>query len=306
MSFKINLNKNSQKEIAFFIVFGALLVFIFSFSSLSNRYLKGESLNENITSFEEDLKNVKALSFLVGDLENQKVILEKNKNLHLYPASISKLVLAMVVIDELPLEKEIYISSYALSAEGEEGGLKEGEAFKVIDLLKVLLISSSNDAALAFEEEFRNQGKDIIDLMNRKVQQIGLEQTAIFDPRGIDRKGNFSTASDLFLLAKEIYYHYPLIGEITRKEKEVVFSLDGVEHQLVNTNLLTGKIKELWGGKTGTTPEAGDCLLTFYEIFKEGSGQKIPIVIIVLSSSQRFEDTQILYDYFKNYYLKNL
>jgi len=303
-------NNSIQKDIFFFLIFFLLIIFIFS--PYFFNFKKGKE-NQNIfsaflgQSF-DGIEKIKAISFLVGDLKNNKIILSKNENIHLYPASISKLILAMIVIDNLPLEKEIKISSYALSAEGDSGGLKEGEKIKVLDLLKILLITSSNDAALAFEEEFKNQNKDVVDLMNKKVQEIGLKQTAIFDPRGIDRQGNFSTSYDLFLLSKEIYYHYPLIGEITRKKQEIVFSSDQtIEHVLENTNFLTYEMENLWGGKTGTTPEAGDCLLTIFEFsLKDNHSKedKFPFVIIVLGSSDRFNETKILYNFVKDFYLR--
>ena len=304
--------KNSfiQKDIFFFLVFFLLIFFIFSPYIFNFRKADQKTLNSPLEQIFDEIENIKAISFLVGDLKNNKIILSKNENIHLYPASISKLILAMVVIDNLSLEKEIKISSYALSAEGDSGGLKEGETIKAIDLLKVLLITSSNDAALAFEEELKNQNKDIVDLMNKKVQEIGLKQTAIFDPRGIDRKGNFSTASDLFLLAKEICYNYPLIGEITRKNREIVFSSDQtIEHILENTNFLTQEIENLWGGKTGTTPEAGDCLLTIFEFSLKNNyskEDKFPFAIIVLGSSDRFNETKILYNFLKDFYLRFL
>ncbi len=314
----INYFNNFEKFI-FPLVF--IFTLIFSCYPFLNRFKNNNNFlffkdkveknleREKLKQKEEIFSLIKSFSFLVGDLKENKVIIEKNSSIHLYPASITKLFLAMIVIDQLPLNQEIEISPYAVSAEGGEGGLKEGEKMKVLDLLKVLLITSSNDAAIALQEAIEKKGEDIIDLMNKKIKMLGLTQTAIFDPRGIDRKGNFSTSYDLFLLSQEIYKDYPLIGEITRKQEETVFSLDQEnQHLLKNTNLLTGEIKEIWGGKTGSTPEAGDCLLTIYEfscsIFNPQKEKKIPIAIIVLNSSDRFQDTKILYEFVKNNYLK--
>ena len=337
-------NFNSIKEDSFYnksfiVLFLVVFCFVFFFLFFYNpKPLANNDEDLNASLVFDNLEKISANSYLVGDLLQKKIILEKNKDLHLYPASIAKLVEAMVVIDHLPLDKEIKISRYAVSAEGEEGGLQEGEVIKVIDLLKILLISSSNDAALAFEEEIRLIDEDMVDLMNQKVRSLGMANTAFFDPRGIDRKGNFTTASDLFILAQDIYQKYPLIGEITQKKEEIIFSSDNqIEHHLINTNILVGQIKELWGGKTGTTPEAGDCLITFYEFDKrevskvdnqanqkentdsfyqfsknedknqretenQKTEEKIPLVIIVLGSNDRFNDTLILYKAFKSFY----
>lgn len=321
---KINLqdktNNEKKKDIIFYFIFLFILMFIFypylntlkekNFSNLFQDTSLKDKFSEVIESNQQEiLSNIKALAFLVGDLNSQEIILEKNAYLHLYPASITKLVLAMVAIDQLPLDQEIEITPYILSAEGEEGDLRLGEIIKVKDLLHILLITSSNDAALALEEAIKNNGKDVIDLMNKKIRAIDLKQTAIFDPRGIDRKGNFSTAFDLYLLAKEIYKNYPLIGEITKKSEEIVFSSDQkVAHVLKNTNLLASELNNLWGGKTGTTPEAGDCLLTIFEFQcydkKNILKEKKVIAIIILNSKDRFQDAKNLYNFLKNYYFQ--
>jgi len=85
---------------------------------------------------------------------------------------------AAVVLDNFSLTDLISVSDYAVSAEGTEGNLEAGEIFTVLDLLKVMLINSSNDAAIAFEEAFMKQGKNLVDLMNEKAQQLGMYNSA--------------------------------------------------------------------------------------------------------------------------------
>lgn len=242
--------------------------------------------------------DLEATVYLVAEINTGKVLAKKNGNLHLFPASLAKLMTGMIVLDNFFLNEEIFISSYAKSMEGEEGGLVAGEIIKVDDLLKVLLLPSSNDAAKAFEEALNKKGKDFIELMNKKAREIGLFNTAFFDASGLDRKGNFSNVEDLFILSQEIYNHYPYLGEISRQEKTIVYSVDKqITHNLQNTNILTGQINNLWGGKTGSTPEARDCLLTIYEFSLPEKNGKIVISIIVLNSVDRFGDTMKLYNW---------
>lgn len=242
--------------------------------------------------------SVKAVSYLVGRIDTGRVLAEKNSSLQVFPASLSKLMTAMVVIDNIPLDKKIFISPYAVSTEGNEGGLEAGETLLAKDLLAVLLIPSSNDAATAFSQALAKQDKNLVDLMRKKAERLHLYDTAFFDGTGLDRQGNFTTAENLFKLARNIYNNYPLLGKITRQKNAVVYSVDRKhKHLLRNTNKLIGRLPYLWGGKTGSTPEAEDCLLTIYDFPSLTSNVKIPVVIIVLHSSDRFSDTRKLYQW---------
>jgi len=244
---------------------------------------------------------VKAAAYLVGDLDSGQILLAKNEKVHFYPASLSKLMTAAVVLDNFSLTDLISVSDYAVSAEGTEGNLEAGEIFTVLDLLKVMLINSSNDAAIAFEEAFMKQGKNLVDLMNEKAQQLGMYNSAFFGSTGLDRKGNFTTALDLFLLARHLYFGYPVLQEITTLPQATVFSQNkSMVHELANTNLLLTSYPNLVLGKTGTTPFAKECLLTVFEIPQENDTMKV--TIIVLNSEDRFGDTVKLYDWVQNNY----
>ena len=261
--------------------------------------LKNTARIENKFNFGPLTEAIDASSYLVGVINTNQILLSRNQDLHFYPASLSKLMTAVIALDNIPLSQEIKISSYAVSTEGEEGNLKTGETFTSQDLLKILLISSSNDAAVALSEYLDSQGQDFVDLMNAKAKQLQMSNTAFFGPTGIDRKGNFTTVEDLFKLSQAIYYHYPLLGEIARKAEEIVISNDGQTiHHLINTNSLTRQLSYLWLGKTGSTPDARDCLLTIFEF--PFQNDKISIAIIVLNSNDRFGDTIKLYNWVKN------
>jgi len=239
---------------------------------------------------------VKATSYLVGRIDTGEILAEKNYSLHLFPASLSKLITAVAVIDNIPLDSKVLITPYAVSVEGDEGGLKADEVIKAEDLLKVLLLTSSNDAAVAFSQHFSQINKNIVDIMRRKLEVMHLYNTAFFDVTGLDRQGNFTTANDLFTLSKAIYKQYPLLGTITRQKKTEVYSVSqDIKHVLENTNELVGQLPYLWGGKTGFTPEAKDCLLSIYEFPSNSEYGKIPVTIVILHSSDRFEDTKKLY-----------
>lgn len=274
-------------------------IFIFSLILISyGGYLKNHfsTNHQAFVTLAPAPESIKAAAYLVGDLASGKMLISRNKSLHLFPASLSKLMTGEIVLDNFPLNKQISITPYIISAEGEEGGLKIGETLTAENLLKILLISSSNDAATALAESFEKGNQAFVDLMNEKAQKLGLYNTAFFDATGLDRKGNFTTIEDLFKLGQDIYKNYSLLGEITRKPEETVYSSDGkIIHHLKNTNVLAGELPYLWLGKTGSTPDAKDCLLTIFEI--PVKDDKISLAIIVLNSTDRFGDTIQLYDW---------
>lgn len=244
--------------------------------------------------------DVSAVSYLVGDIDSGKIWVEKNGAVHFFPASLSKLMAAIVVLENFSADEEIIISPYAVSAEGEEGNLMAYEVIRAGDLLQILLISSSNDAAIALAESLEAKGGNFVSLMNQKAREFKLFNSAFFDPSGLDREGNFSSAEDLFKLSRRIYQQYPLLGQITSRPEATVYSADGqIVHDLKNTNVLAGQIADLWGGKTGFTPEAKDCLLTIYEFSFPEKDDKIAVAIVVLNSADRFGDTMKIYEWTK-------
>ena len=249
----------------------------------------------NINNLPDDIS---AISYLIGDIGSGKLLAKKNGDLHFFPASLTKLMAAIIILENFSLDEEVIVSPYAVSIEGEEGGLVANEKISAGDLLKIFLISSSNDAAIAFEEALEKKDGNFVGLMNQKAREFKLFNSAFFDASGLDRKGNFTSIEDLFKLSRKIYQNYPYLGEITRKKEDVVYSIDKeIIHNLENTNILVGEIYNLWGGKTGSTPEAKDCLLTIYEFSFPEKNDKIVISIIVLNSSDRFGDTMKLYNW---------
>jgi len=300
----MNLERKTNKFYSFWTIFIFCLFLIFYGHFLNQQkdnLLIGADVKINNLPVD-----ISAVSYLVGEINSGKLLAKKNSDLHLFPASLSKLMAAVIVSENFSLDEEIVISPYAISVEGEEGGLVVNEKIKAGDLLKVLLISSSNDAAIAFEEALEKRNESFVGLMNQKAREFKLFNSAFFDASGLDRKGNFTSIEDLFKLSQEIYKNYSYIGEITRKKEDIIYSVDKeTVHNLKNTNILVGEISNLWGGKTGSTPEAKDCLLTIYEFSFPDKNDKMVVAIIVLNSSDRFGDTVKLYDWVKEQLIMN-
>jgi len=209
-------------------------------------------------------------------------IYEKNAHTQFSPASLTKLMTAVIVAEYTDHDDVVTITPRAVGAEGVAGSLRAGETFSVSDLLHAMLVISSNDAATAFEDHFASQGLDLVALMNEKAIQIGMVHTHFANPTGLDDSDHYASASDLAVLAAYSLQHEQ-IWDILVKTSEDIWSLNKkIKHSLLSNNeLLHKKRSDVMGGKTGYTKNAITVL---------SSGE----VIVVLGSDDRAGDTEQL------------
>jgi len=207
-------------------------------------------------------------------------------------ASITKLMTAAVA-DKLYLSGEvndyelIKITEEMVSTEGISGGLQVGEIFRADDLIKAMMLVSSNDAAAALAMHYGEEA--FVDEMNKFAIQLGMIDTNLADPTGLSVQ-NLSTVEDLRRLAKFVFEEQPYIFSISRRQSDsIVDRAHGARKRLDNINALAGT-DEFLGGKTGSTPEAEGNLISIFEV----SGRTDPIIIIVLGTDDRFGETEII------------
>lgn len=236
---------------------------------------------------------MKAKAVLIYELEKDKILYQKNIKEILPIASLTKLMTALIVLENMDLEQKITVSEKAINSFGRTGGLKINEEISVKNLLYVMLMESSNDAAAALAEN----APDFVDLMNRKAEEIGLKDTRFTDPSGYDPL-NVSSAIDLAALVK-YSLDKPLIWDILKTPSIDLQSTDGwINHHLVNTNLLLKKWPEVIGGKTGYTEEAKECIVLLIKISNENY-----LIAVVLSAEDRFKEAEKLLDWIKKAYI---
>ena len=255
------------------------------------------SQNYNLQDRNFENLEIEAKSGISVEIDSQGkeiVLFKKNENEPMPIASLTKLMTAIVVLEFYDPELRVQISKEAISQAENNGELKMGEILKVKDLLYIMLIESSNDAAYALTEIIGPEGFQ--DLMNLKAKDMGLNMTHFFNPTGLDPEDsteptNYSTAQDLVKLVKYLLKEHPEILKILA-EKEYPLRLEnGVLHHLLrNTNELLGEIPEIIGGKTGFTERAGGCLI---EILK-GRRAGTYLINVILNSPARFEDMKKL------------
>lgn len=231
-----------------------------------------------------------ALSFLVADIDTGEIIIEKNPDMVLPIASISKIIASLVSKDVLDQHEPIVVSRSSIATYGTMGGLVAGEKILVTDLEYPLLMESSNDAAEVLADAY---GRDnFVGKMNEKVKELGMPKTSFGDPSGLSAK-NVSTASDLFTLAKYITKDRPEIWDVTRVRG---YSILG--HSWVNNNTLSRKTSFI-GGKNGYTEEANRTTLSVFYLPIEKK-YKRRIAVVVLKSADRNADVDMLIRFLDN------
>lgn len=219
-------------------------------------------LNLNVLSEEDFAPNGKS-AILVDNLSG-KVLYEKNADEKLAPASMTKLASMLMVMEaidngNLKFEDKVTISEEAANMGGSQVFLQAGEVYTVYDLLKSVAIASGNDAVVALAEKIGGSQSGFIDMLNKRLKEIGATNTNFVNAHGLDAEGHYSTARDMSIIARELLKH-PKILEFTSIYEEYLEKNDGSRIWLVNTNKLVRFYDGVDGLKTGFTKTAGYCL----------------------------------------------
>jgi D-alanyl-D-alanine carboxypeptidase len=225
---------------------------------------------------------ITAQGVYVVDLDSFTPILKKNEKEKFLPASLTKIITALVSLDIYQPQQVITIKKVV--NEGQVMNLVAGEKITVENLLYGILVHSANDAAFALAE---NYGYDLfIDLMNKKAQDLKMKNTHFTNPAGFDNPNHYSSPFDLILAARELLNN-PYLAKIAATKEIIIPDTEfKYFHRLTNVNQLLGEISGLGGLKTGYTQEAGQNLITFYK--KNGH----QYLITLLKSEDRFLDTK--------------
>ena len=251
---------------------------------------------------EDVMEDISAKSAILMEMSTGKVLLSKNADEKLSPASITKVMSLLLVMEALEEGKisyeDIVTASYNASSKGgSQIWLKEGEQMTVHELLKATVIASANDACTALGEHVAGDEESFVAMMNEKAKELGMTNTCFENCSGLDdtTTNHYSTARDVAIMSCELM-KYEKIKEYTTVWMDTL--RDG-KTQLVNTNKLIRTYNGMTGLKTGTTTKAGYCLAATAE--RDGMG----LVAVVLgsdNSNQRFEDVKKMLNWgFANY-----
>ena len=230
------------------------------------------------------------------DLDNGRVLYGYNINEKRLIASTTKIMTAIVAIENSEIEKEIVITDIIHEAFGSAIYIEVGEKITIKDLLYGLMLRSGNDAALAISEAVSGSEEEFVYLMNEYANNLKMTNTIFYNPHGLEEKNgdaNKSTALDMAILTK-----YAMENEIFReifKTKEYTVKTNFKTYVWHNKNKLL-KIDYITGGKTGFTELARRTLVT------TGSKNNMNIVVVTLNDPNDWEDHQNIYEHiFKEY-----
>ncbi|MBU6141566.1 serine hydrolase [Patescibacteria group bacterium] len=224
------------------------------------------------------------------DLETGVTMYQLNPNERWPLASLSKLMTAVIAIEDVGVNTRVTITPQDLSVDGISGDLQAGQQYTVEQLLTIMLTVSSNRAAMAIADTYGFQ--EFVDAMQQKASQLGMTQTTYVEPTGLSQL-NESTVTDLEKLAAYIYTNHPEIYAITRQPSATVEDLNtGATNTFWNINEFSHTRSDFYGGKTGFTDEAGENLVTLFTY-----GDQHLLFVVLGTTDDRFTQTEILYNW---------
>lgn len=229
------------------------------------------------------------------DLDSGRIFYEKNANQKRLIASITKIMTAIVAIEEGDLTEKITVGEEVLSMYGTNIYVEVGEKMKLRDLLYGLLLRSGNDASVVIAKAIAGSEEKFVNLMNKKAQEIGMKNTIFKNPHGLDEETeNYSTAYDMALLSKYAYKNKTYRNIVSTDKYEV--STGKKTYLWYNRNKLLTTYEYCTGGKNGYTPRAGKTLVT------TASKKGLNLTIVTLSDGDIYNNHIDLYeDFFSKY-----
>lgn len=240
----------------------------------------------------ENELNIYSPNALLYDVTYDKILYEKNINERIPNASTTKILTAIVAYENSNMEDIVEVSTKAASIGGSKINLRKGDKVKMDSLMKGLLMSSGNDAAIAIAEYVGGSVEGFCSLMNKKATELGATNTNFTTPHGLDNEYHYTTLSDLLIFSK-YFIQIPYLMEIANTEQTII-KINNYEKELRSTNEMLFLYDGVNGIKTGYTSKAGRCLITSIE---SGDRTLITMVLGCETKKQRTDETIKLISY---------
>jgi len=209
---------------------------------------------------------IKASALYLVELTSGRVLLEKNPSRRLPPASLTKIMTALIALESVPLQEVVKIDGRAL-AHHSSLKFQAGEEFLLRDLVTAMLVASANDACEAVAWHIGGDDKRFVAMMNERAGKLGLTDTHFVNPCGFDAPGHYSTAADLAKLTEQALQQ-PIFSMMVRTLVRDIRTVDGGRQVMLNSTNELLKDPDVNGVKTGYTSKAGRCLIA--SMFKDG------------------------------------
>ncbi len=249
---------------------------------------------------------IKAEAALLMETNSGKIIWEKNSREKLYPASLTKIMSLLLVMEHLAaetvsLDDQVRISARASSMGGSEIFLSEGDVVSLENLIIGMAVGSANDAAVAVAEHVAGSVEGFAELMNEKASSLGMEQSHFCNPHGLHDPDHYSSAHDVMLMSLALL-EYPRIHEwvtIWMDEHFLKGQIRSGEVFLSNTNRMIKDYQDCDGLKTGFTREAGNGISATAQ---RGKTRLLAVVMGSATEKDRYDTARALLDYgFSNF-----
>lgn len=289
-------------------IFFALIILILSFNCVASADDENEEIVNNLDQFIEvssditEEPSINSRAAIVYDRSSGSILYGKKEHEKRKMASTTKIMTAIIVIENSKLDDIVTVSAKAAGTGGSRLGLHKDDKISVRDLLYGLLLCSGNDAAVALAEHVGGDISGFATLMNNKCDFLGLTSTHFVTPHGLDNDDHYTTAYELaiitdYALKNKTFYNY--VGT-----KNHTVSINGYPKNLSNTNELLGNLNGVYGVKTGFTNGANRCLVTSV---KRGNMDLICVVLGADTKKDRTRDSVKLIEYaFKNFTMINI
>jgi serine-type D-Ala-D-Ala carboxypeptidase (penicillin-binding protein 5/6) len=237
----------------------------------------------------EGIPKTSAASVIVVDANSGKILYEKNADQVRPAASTQKLLTALIVAETGFLDRPVTVQSVDGMCEPVKLGIKPGESYQRMDLLRALLVKSPNDVARCLARDNAGSIDAFAGIMNRRALQLGAVHSHFVNPNGLPVPGQYSSARDLAIIARAAYAN-PTIRSIVCLPQLVFRYASGRTRELENTNKLLRRLPYCNGMKTGYTDAAGKCLIA------SGTRPGKDVIVVVLgdSSSHVWRDASAL------------
>jgi serine-type D-Ala-D-Ala carboxypeptidase (penicillin-binding protein 5/6) len=232
---------------------------------------------------------IKASALYMVELQSGRVLLEQNATRRLPPASLTKIMTALIALEAAPLQEVVKIDSRAV-VHHSSYEFRPGEEFLLRDLVTAMLVASANDACEAVAWHIGGDDKRFVAMMNERAVRLGLKSTHFANPCGFDAPGHYSTAADLAKLTEQALQQ-PFFSMMVRTLVRDITTVDGTRRMSLHSTNELLKDPEVNGVKTGYTSKAGRCLIA--SMFKDGHR----LLLVGLNVMDRWEQATRLLQY---------
>lgn len=240
--------------------------------------------------------DIKGTAAILIDARTGRILYSKNEHRRMSPASLTKIMTALLVLEAGNLDQKTRISEHAAEIGESSIWLETGEILSRRELLYALMLNSANDAAVALAESVSSSERLFVEMMNKKARQLGLRDTHFSNPHGLEDPAHYTSAYDLAFLSRKAMVN-PLFQKIVSTHAMTIpWKGHPWNRYLLNKNRLLYRYPGAIGVKTGYTKKAGNCLV--------GAAQRgsLKLIAVVLNSPRVYDDAAELLDYGFSHY----